>query len=187
MTIWTFAVHSVDSWHGVPDRRKGVAVPIFFMTVTSHCYPHNTHTANSIRRQCQNAKYMALSESGSSFTLRKHSKLFNTKTGTKWSPFCQNIFKCIFLKESCYFDKEQYLKFVGIGLNDNEWTLVHVISWCPPGAPFNDIPAHSNGTGQMFLEDKIHSFKYTYILRWTHSTTSKQSDTTTVSCCESSS
>ena len=25
------------------------------------------------------------------------------------------------------------------------------------------IPAHSNGTGQMFLEDKIHGFKYTYI------------------------
>ena len=25
------------------------------------------------------------------------------------------------------------------------------------------IPAHSSGTGQMFLEDKIHGFNYTYI------------------------
>ena len=39
------------------------------------------------------------------------------------------------------------------------------------------IPAHSNGTGQMFLEDKIHGFKYTYIsdehivqqTKWYHS------------------
>ena len=28
---------------------------------------------------------------------------------------------------------------------------------------FHTIPAHSSGTGQMFLEDKIHGFKYTYI------------------------
>ena len=39
-----------------------------------------------------------------------------------------------------------------------------------------DIPAHSSGTGQMFLEDKIHGFKYTYIsdenvqqTKWYHS------------------
>ena len=38
------------------------------------------------------------------------------------------------------------------------------------------IPAHSIGTGQMFLEDKIHGFKYTYIsdenvqqTKWYHS------------------
>ena len=39
------------------------------------------------------------------------------------------------------------------------------------------IPAHSSGTGQMFLEDKIHGFKYTYIsdenvvqqTKWYHS------------------
>ena len=40
-----------------------------------------------------------------------------------------------------------------------------------------NIPAHSNGTGQMFLVDKIHGFKYTYIsdenivqqTKWYHS------------------
>ena len=71
-------VQSEASWHVLQIRRKVAAVPIFFMTVTSHCLPHNRHTASRVRRQLPNTRYMALSESGSSFTLKKDSKLLNT-------------------------------------------------------------------------------------------------------------
>ena len=63
---------------------------------------------------------------------------------------------------------------------NNHWKLVArmVISRydLARGFVMARIPAHSSGTGQMFLEDKIHGFKYTYIsdenvqqTKWYHS------------------
>ena len=52
---------------------------------------------------------------------------------TKWRPFRQRPFWCIFLNENVWIFIKMSLKLVPMGLIGNKWALVQVTAWCRPG------------------------------------------------------
>ena len=52
---------------------------------------------------------------------------------TKWTPFADDIFKCIFLNDNVWFPIKISLKFVPKGRINNSPALVQIMAWRRPG------------------------------------------------------